>query len=314
MIFIDNTWSTSASFNLALEEYLFKQFNEDLVMLWRGESSIVVGKHQNTLAEINYPYVKEKGIEVVRRLSGGGAVYHDLGNLNFTYMMTGDKTKLVDFTKFISPIIEALASLGVTATQGKRNEILVDNRKISGNAEHTFKSRVLHHGTLLFDSDLSALIQSLRINPLKFTDKAIKSVQSRVVNLVDFLPSLSMDEFRAHLSTSLKNRFQIQENFELTEEMIAEVRQLEKEKYQTWDWNFGYSPNYVLHKWITVNGEEMDLKIEVKKGTIQEVGTTQKANLYLETLFEKMKGKRHQPELLAPFISPESGLSLMDLF
>ena len=258
--------------------------------------------------------MQEKGIDVVRRLSGGGAVYHDLGNLNFTYMITGDKGKLVDFTRFINPIIEALATLGITAEQGKRNEILVDGKKVSGNAEHTFKSRVLHHGTLLFNSDLNVLVQSLRINPLKFTDKAIKSVQSRVINLNDFLPDLSFDQFREHLSKSLKARFNMLDNYEVSEDMITEIRKIEKEKYQTWDWNFGYSPSYVLNKSLNIKGHETDISIAVKKGIIQEVTVSDSLNGALEGLFAQLTGLRHRPEVVAPLIEPSHSIETMDLF
>lgn len=314
MIFIDNRWSTSATFNLAFEEYLFKNVEEDLIMIWRSAPSIIVGKHQNALAEINYPFVESKGLPVVRRLSGGGTVYHDLGNLNFTFMLSGERGKLVDFSKFIAPIIKALDALGVTAEQGKRNEILVDKKKISGNAEHTFRNRVLHHGTLLFDADLGALVQALRVNPLKFTDKAIRSVQSRVVNLKTYLPNLSFDDFRAHLNASLKKQFAIENEFVLTDDIRTEIEHLEREKYQTWDWNFGYSPNYKLHKLVKYKGIELEMSVEVKKGMIEAIHHQEEVDDALLELFSEIKGLRHQPEILKPLIAEVDGIALMDFF
>ena len=152
-------------FNLALEEYLLMHEVDDYFVLWQSEPAVVVGKHQNTLAEINYRFVSEKNIRVARRLSGGGTVYHDQGNLNFTYIANGEPGKLVDFKRFIEPVIHFLGTLGIDAQQGLKNEILVRGKKISGNAEHVYKNRVLHHGTLLFHSDLHLLRECLRVIP-----------------------------------------------------------------------------------------------------------------------------------------------------
>lgn len=311
MIFFDNTLSTSPYFNLALEEYFFKQIEEDSIILWRSDNAIVVGKHQNTLAEINMPYAQSQNIKIARRLSGGGTVYHDLGNLNFTFIQTGEKEKLVDFAKFLKPIITALADLGVEAIQGKRNELLVEGKKISGNAEHTFKNRVLHHGTLLFNTKLDVLIKSLRINPLKYQDKAIKSVQSRVVNLNQYIGG-DFDHFRSTLAHSLKRQFEIESNYTLGDTQIAEIKKLEKEKYQTWDWNFGYSPTYTLSKVLKTNDGEVPMKISVKKGLINEI-TLEGDNVSHVEELKKLEGKFHKPEIVRP-ITNALGVDAMELF
>ena len=176
--------NTNPYFNLAAEEYVLRNFKENCFMLWRNRPSIIVGKHQNTLAEINVDYVKEKNIDVVRRLSGGGAVFHDLGNLNFTFIKNAEKEEaLVDFKKYVEPVLEVLQHLGVNAKFEGRNDIMIDGKKISGNAEHVFKKRVLHHGTLLFSSQMADLSNALKVNPLKYQDKGGKSVRSRVTNL-----------------------------------------------------------------------------------------------------------------------------------
>ncbi len=167
---------TNPYFNLAAEEYVLKNFNDDCFMLWRNRPSIIVGKHQNTLSEININHVKENNIDVVRRLSGGGAVFHDLGNLNFTFIKNvNNESNLVDFKKYTQPIIDVLKHLGVDAKFEGRNDIMINGRKVSGNAEHVFKRRVLHHGTLLFSSVMADLSKVLKVNPLKYQDKGVKS-------------------------------------------------------------------------------------------------------------------------------------------
>ncbi|MFY0671905.1 MAG: lipoate--protein ligase [Bacteroidia bacterium] len=312
MIFFNNNLSTSPYFNLALEEYFFKQLKEDSIILWRSKNAIVVGKHQNTLAEINMPYAQSQNIEIARRLSGGGTVYHDLGNLNFTFIQTGEKDKLVDFTRFLNPIIKALADLGVEAIQGKRNELLVDGKKISGNAEHTFKNRVLHHGTLLFNTQLDVLIKSLRINPLKYQDKAIKSVQSRVVNLNKYL-DIEFDQFRTSVSESLKNQFAIENDYELNQAQIEEIKNLEKEKYLTWEWNFGYSPTYGLSKSLSINDKEFIIKIFVKKGIISEISLEGAQKSDLVAALKKLEGQLHKPDVVKPFANA-LGVDVMEFF
>ena len=146
---------TSPYFNLAAEEYLLKCFQEDVFLLYRNIPSIVVGKHQNTLAEINLPFVQEQDILVARRISGGGTVFHDLGNLNFAFFTTGKEGDLVNYKRATMPIIEALGKMGLEAKLGQRNELLLKKLKISGTASHVWKKRVLHHGTLLFSSEIA---------------------------------------------------------------------------------------------------------------------------------------------------------------
>jgi len=184
MMLIINDLRTDPYFNLAAEEYALKNFKADCFMLWRNEPSIIVGKHQNTLAEINLDYVKKRNIKVGRRLSGGGAVFHDLGNLNFTFISTGaQENRLVDFRRFTMPILEVLQNLGIEAVFEGRNDLTIHGRKFSGNAEHVWKNRILHHGTLLFSSVLTDLSEALKVDPLKFRDKAVKSIRSRVTNI-----------------------------------------------------------------------------------------------------------------------------------
>jgi lipoate-protein ligase A len=175
--------STEPEINLATEEFLLKHSGENIVFLYRNKKCVVVGKHQNAMAEINYRFVKENNIPVIRRISGGGTVYHDEGNLNFTFLQNGEEGNLVNFKAFISPVAAFLKELGAPAVIGPRNDILLDGLKVSGNAEHIYRKRTLHHGTLLFSSTLTDLRNALHTESGKYTDKAVKSVRSKVTNI-----------------------------------------------------------------------------------------------------------------------------------
>ena len=180
--------STDPYYNLAVEEYLFLHSEDDVFMLWQNDKTVVIGKNQNAYAELNVDYARENGIKIARRITGGGAVYHDMGNLNYTYISTQKGENEIDFATFCQPVIGFLRSVGIKAELSGRNDILVDGKKISGNAQHSASGRVLHHGTLLYDSDLSVLSSVLRADPEKLKTKAIRSVSSRVMNLSDILP------------------------------------------------------------------------------------------------------------------------------
>ncbi|MCB2194513.1 MAG: lipoate--protein ligase [Bacteroidetes bacterium] len=265
--------NTNPYFNLAAEEYVLRNFKGNCFMLWRNRPSIIVGKHQNTLSEINVDYVKEHNIDVVRRLSGGGAVFHDLGNLNFTFIKNAEnEDTLVDFKKYVIPILEVLQHLGVNAKFEGRNDIMIDGRKISGNAEHVFKKRVLHHGTLLFSSQMADLSNALKVNPLKYQDKGVKSVRSRVTNISDHLPKkMSVTAFQDEIL-----RFIMESNpnavlYEYTSDDIEKIENLVKEKYATWEWNFGYSPKYGFEKMIKTNGGNVEVQMNIEKGIIQDI-------------------------------------------
>jgi lipoate-protein ligase A len=264
--------NSDAWFNLAAEEYLLKNFREDIFMLWQNHNTIVVGKHQNTLAEINYDYVKEKNIKVVRRMSGGGAVYHDMGNLNFTFIMNGQEGSMVDFKKFTLPIIEVLKKLEVNARFEGRNDLTIDGLKFSGNAEHVHKNRVLHHGTLLFSSELGVLGQALLVNPLKYQDKAVKSVRSRVTNIKDHLKKdLTIGEFRDRIMQHISEQFPNAREYHFSPDDLQQIQHLVAEKYSTWEWNFGYSPKYGFSKMIKTRGGSVEYHLHVEEGIIKDL-------------------------------------------
>ncbi len=265
--------STDPYFNIATDEYIFKHLEEDCFMLWQNDNAIIVGKHQNTLAEVNLDYVKEKSIKVVRRLSGGGAVYHDMGNLNFTFTRTGDdESEMVDFKRYTQPIIEVLQNMGVNAEFSGRNDIVIDGKKFSGNAEHVFKNKVMHHGTLLFSSNMPDISGALKVNPLKYKDRAVKSIPKRVTNIQDHLKEkISVEEFANRVMDHIVATFDDCKPYEFSQDDLDKIQALKEEKYQTWDWNFGYSPTYDFKQGVKTDGGLIEMNMNVKKGIIQDV-------------------------------------------
>ncbi|MDU4862892.1 MAG: lipoate--protein ligase [Terrisporobacter othiniensis] len=270
MLLINNT-STNAYFNLAMEEYFLKNTNEDIFMLWRNESAIIVGKNQNTLSEINYEYVKQNKIKVVRRQSGGGAVFHDLGNINFTFISCNDNS-FSDFKRFTMPIIDALKNLNIQAEFSGRNDLLIDNQKFSGNAQYNYKNKVMHHGTLLFSSEIYDLSSALKVKPSKFIGKSVKSVKSRVTNIANHLEQdMTVLEFKNYLMNFINSKYENNCLYQLSEEDIDEINKLVEEKYNTWQWNFGHSPKYALNNEIKYPGGNIEFSLNVEKGLIKEI-------------------------------------------
>lgn len=261
--------SNDAYFNMAVEEYVFTHFHDDIFMLWRNEPAIIVGRFQNSLAEINLDFVNEKKIKVVRRLTGGGAVFHDLQNLNFTFVESNSKG---NFRTFTQPIIEVLNGLGVDARFEGRNDLMIDGRKFSGNAQCVSNGRMLHHGTLLFDTAMTDMSNALKVNPLKFEDKAVKSVRKRVTNISEHLQSpMTVLQFADLI---MKHIMETRENcqlYEFTDEDRAAIRKLRDEKYSTWEWNFGHSPKYSFSKMIRTVGGNIEMHLNIEKGIVSAV-------------------------------------------
>lgn len=259
------------AFNLALEQYVFDVMDRknSYFMLWQNEPSIIIGKNQNTAAEINQSYVREHQIQVVRRLSGGGAVYHDKGNINFTFI-TDQDGELFDFSKFCIPVIKALKSVGVKAEITGRNDIEIEGKKFSGNSQYAKEGRVMHHGTIMYDSDLEILSKALAVSPDKMKSKACKSVRSRVTNVKPYIGEMMSTEqfFR------ILREFMFQENqmirYRLKTEELQAVREIQRKRYDTWDWNYGFSPNYAVEKKRRVeNCGTVEIHVDVKKGQIE---------------------------------------------
>jgi len=307
MIIIDSP-SNNAWFNIASEEYLLNKYpQEELFLLYVNAPSIIVGRFQNTLAEINLDYVKENNIKVVRRLSGGGAVYHDLGNLNFSFHMPLGEEDFSDFSKFTQPVVDLLNKLGVAAKLEGRNDLLVDGKKFSGNAKLTQNGKLIQHGTILINSEMSVLASALKVNPLKFKDKAVKSNRARVTNLVDYLPEdVSLEKFKELLIQQI-----IDENEEptqihqLTEEEISGIQKLADEKYSNWDWNFGNSPTYSFNKAIKVPAGFIELHMDVKKGVIKQIKVFGDffASKPIEEFEELLLGLKHEEKAIRNLLS-----------
>ena len=213
---------------------MFSETEDDVFMLWQNEPTIVIGKNQNGYAEINMPYVRENNIHIARRITGGGAVYHDLGNVNYTFITSRNETG-IDFEYFTAPIIEALENLGISAILSGRNDLLVDDKKFSGNAQHTRGRRVLHHGTLLFDTDLDVLSLALNVDEEKIKAKAIKSTRSRVINLKSALNcDMTSDDFIDMISDFVIKKY----NPEIIEAPENEKIYALAKRNASWEWNF----------------------------------------------------------------------------
>jgi lipoate---protein ligase len=272
MLFIDNKGITDPQINLAIEEYVLKNLdiNETYLLFYINEPSIIIGKNQNTIEEINTEYVEGNGIKVVRRLSGGGAVYHDLGNLNFSFITKDDGESFHNFRKFTEPVVVALKKLGVNAELSGRNDLEVGGRKISGNAQFSTKGRMFSHGTLMLNSEIENVVSALKVKKDKIESKGIKSVRSRVANISEFLTEkVEIDEFRSLL---LKNIFEGQDEipeYVLTDEDWEKIYQLSKERYQNWEWNYGKSPKFNLQHSHRFPVGSIDVRLEVNKGVIE---------------------------------------------
>ncbi len=262
--------SKQAAFNQATEEYFLKNFDDDFYMLYRNKAAIIIGKHQNALAEINLDKCEEQNIEIVRRLSGGGTVFHDEGNLNYCFISKGEKGELINFRKYSKPVIDTLQSLDVNAKFEGKSDLTIDGMKFSGNASHIYRSKVMQHGTMLFSSDLDRLNSLLKVNPLKFKDRGIRSIRSRVTNITDHLASpLSIDEFKNKISKHIQNQFPDIKAYELNEADRIAIKKLMDEKYLKWEWNFGYSPKYKFERLIGFpNGNILEIELDIEKGRI----------------------------------------------
>ena len=234
--------NTDPYFNLASEEYLLEHEDEPVFMLWRNGPSVIIGRNQNAYSEIDRGFTESHGIAVVRRLTGGGAVFHDLGNINFTFTEKRENCPGLDFGRFCEPIIKALRALGVPAELSGRNDMTADGRKFSGNAQCFYKDKVMHHGTILFSADTAEMTGALRVDPEKLSGKGIKSVRSRVCNLSEYLSGMDVTRLKEYLESSVPS-----ERTEFSAAQIAGIEELKRTKYATWEWNFGRSHEFTAH-------------------------------------------------------------------
>ena len=266
--------SNDPAWNLALEEYVFSCMDpkEEYFMLWQNHNTVVIGKNQNTIAEINTDYVKEHNITVVRRLSGGGAVYHDMGNLNFSFIADAQNMGEINFKRFCQPVVQTLVSMGVPAEVNGRNDMIIAGRKFSGNAQYTKNDRVLHHGTLMFSSDLSVVSAALNPNKAKLETKGIASVSSRVCNISEFLPAdATLEDFRSKLKCNILGT-DTPTPYQLTSADLAKIEELRAARYSQWEWNYGFSPRYQILKEKRIEGcGTLQISMAVEKGAIRDI-------------------------------------------
>jgi lipoate-protein ligase A len=262
------TGSTDPRYNLAFEEYILTHRQEgDYLILWQNASSVIVGRNQLTAQEVNGEFAQKHNIRVVRRNTGGGAVYHDLGNLNYSFICDAEDMEQRAATRFTQPVVSALRGLGLDAEASGRNDILVCGCKVSGTAAQVHKGRVLHHGTLLFDSDAETIMKVLTPDPLKLQSKGIRSVKSRVGNIRSFLPEkITMAQFWDYLKTALSGSGYTQDT--ITKEEQQEILRLKAEKYDTWQWNYGSAPNFQLRCKDRWDGGILEIYLKVEHGKI----------------------------------------------
>ncbi|MET3576536.1 lipoate--protein ligase [Bhargavaea ullalensis] len=274
MKFIDNKGIHDPYINLAIEEYILNTFDTDedsYLLFYINGPSIIVGRNQNTIEEIDASYVDKNGIKVVRRLSGGGAVYHDLGNLNYSFITKDDGESFRNFRKFTQPVVDALQKLGVNAELQGRNDLIVEGRKISGNAQFSTKGRMYSHGTLMFDTDVEEVVNALKVKKDKIESKGIKSIRSRVANISEFLQEpMTIEELRQYLLEEIFGGKENIEYLELTEDDWENIKKLSEKRYGNWDWNYGKSPKFNMSHTQRFPVGGIDVKLEVNKGKIED--------------------------------------------
>jgi len=256
--------------NLAIEEYLLENSTEDIFMLWRNSPSIIVGRNQNTMVEINYSYVIENKINVVRRMSGGGAVFHDLGNVNYTFITDYNKESVMNFGKYAQPIIDALAGLGISAEIRGRNDIVIGDKKICGNAQYILGNRIMHHGCILFSAKLDNLQQALNVNAEKLKGKGAASVRSRVANIIDYLDKkMEVTDFISYLEDYILKHYEGSRIVNLSESEMEGIKRISESKYANWDWNFGKSQEYNFRNQARFNAGSVEVIMNVESGIIK---------------------------------------------
>lgn len=274
MKYIENN-NNNVYFNLAFEEYVFNNLkDDDYILLWKNDESIVLGKYQNAFEEINIKAVENNGIKVARRNTGGGTVFHDRGNLNYSFMINYDRGSFADYDKFIMPIIEALKTMGIDANKRRSSDIAINNMKISGSAQAISGGRILHHGTLLFNSDIEKLNEMLKALNGKFECKSVKSVRSIVTNISRHIDNknMSINDFQEALLNALFPSGI--EKVILTDKQLNDINELVEKKYSKWEWNYGRSPDFTYKKQSHISDGCINVQLSIKKGLIDGVNVT----------------------------------------
>ncbi|EPT78923.1 lipoate--protein ligase [Streptococcus agalactiae] len=273
MKYIVNT-SNDPAYNVALEAYAFQKLTDidEIFILWINEPAIIIGRHQNTIQEINKEFIDKNGIHVVRRLSGGGAVYHDLNNLNYTIISNNTQEGAFDFQTFSKPVIDTLAKLGVKAEFTGRNDLEINGQKFAGNAQAYYKGRMMHHGCLLFDVDMSVLGQALKVSKDKIESKGIKSVRARVTNIVDHLSDkITVQEFSDAILAQVKEEYPETDEYVLSDAELSEIQAMRDNQFATWDWTYGKAPEYTIERGVRYPAGKITTYANVENSTIKSV-------------------------------------------
>ncbi len=292
--------------NIAMDSWLLYNLKptEPVFALWQNKRAVIVGRNQNTFAEVNQDYIDSHDVQVVRRVSGGGAVYHDEGNICFTFFVPVESSASVNFHQFVKPMYDALHAVGINAEITGRNDLEVEGKKVSGNAQRYAGGYLMHHGTLLWDTDVEAMIRSLNVSDEKFVSKAAKSVRARVGNIKDYAPDLTLETFLEKLKYYLTDEGKDGELI-LTSEQLAGIKDWRDNQFSTWAWNYGESPKFEFSNHAKFTGGSIDVQVNVEHGKISEIN-----------FLGDFLGVRDWRDIKAQFIgvefSPEAVLSVLE--
>ena len=313
-MFLINLETRDPFFNLALEEILLKRRKEDYLILGINDMSVIIGKHQAAHREVNTKYVTENKIPVIRRISGGGTVFHDEGNLNFTFISNSEEGKQIDFHKYTRPVIDFLGSLGVSSKIEGKSDIKVNGLKISGNAEHVYRNRVLHHGTLLFSSSIGMLRNSIRADKSCYTTRAVESNPASVMNLIEKLKRFSnLNEFREEMMYYLSLNMADIEVSALSQQDTEDAISLAETRYRSWEWNFAYGPEYVFKNTFLFDNKLHSCILEVQNGVVMKCAIGGSSEMI--SVSDKLTGCRHMPsDLLNVFGEENINISEEEIF
>ncbi|MCI1944247.1 lipoate--protein ligase [Clostridium luticellarii] len=271
MIFIEH-YNTNPYINHAIEEYVMDKFSEDCFMIWRNRPCILIGKNQNTMSEINVNYVRKHNLSVVRRMSGGGAIFNDLGTLNFTFIVAVDDNTFADFGRFTEPIVRSLKKLNIDVELSGRNDLIVNGRKFSGNSQCKHENKILHHGSILFSVNMENLNGALNANSMKFSDKSVKSVRSRVTNLCEYLKKpMTVVEFKDFLIKSIMEEFKCTSIYRFSRDDWKKIKKISDQKYALWQWNYGSFKRFTYSNEKKFRGGVVQVNINVYKGIIDSI-------------------------------------------
>jgi lipoate-protein ligase A len=299
-----NLQSCDPFFNLAIEEHLLKNSKEEYLILCVNGPSVIIGKHQSGHREVNTKFLRENQISVIRRISGGGTVFHDKGNLNFSFIRQSESGKQVDFRKYTKPVIDFLNFFGVEAKFEGKSDLKIDGLKISGNAEHIYRNRVLHHGTLLFSTSLEMLRNCIRIDKSCYNSRAVLSNPASVMNLNEKMGCKDINEFRSEMMNYFLRNLSETFPYELTQDETLQAQSLMDSKYKTWEWNWAYGPDYRFDNCFEINKIRHCCTLQVKEGVIH--ACSLEGSDRIAGLAQKLIGCRHMVDDLSEFFRSEN--------